>query len=196
MRFIGFARGDKIHRKFKLGRSSDGEDGIELFRNCGRFITISGLQQNACENLGQIDGYLDELLERYDKAKQAKSGSAFDFNTAKSVRGEDYYRDLIENGAPPGGDRSELFQAVAGIWQTLAGRLSRSLTSWLSIRMASDSNTLRGYSLKSRALIRSLARRWGLRSAEVEVALSKQQRIRRRLHCGGASVCVTVEGSR
>src|SRR6516164_11551442 len=42
LRFIGLAAGGiELHRKFTLNRKSNA--GIELYRNCARFITISGL---------------------------------------------------------------------------------------------------------------------------------------------------------
>jgi virulence-associated protein E len=104
LRFLGLARGDKLHRKFLVNRTNGAA--IELYRNCERYITISGLQQGACENLGKIDAYLEMLMGRLDRSK-----STFDFNTAGPQA--DYYRNIIENGAPEG-ERSEKFQEV--IW--------------------------------------------------------------------------------
>jgi hypothetical protein len=109
LRFIGQSQGGELHRKFTLNQKDDAA--LELYRNCARYITISGLQEGACEDLPPIDDYLDSLLTRFDGG----GGTNFDFNTAGSQR--DYYRDLIENGAP-NGDRSEKFQEV--IWH-LAG---------------------------------------------------------------------------
>ena len=42
LRFIGLSQGDELHRKFTFNRKSGA--GIELYRNCARYITISGLQ--------------------------------------------------------------------------------------------------------------------------------------------------------
>jgi hypothetical protein len=66
-----------------------------------------GLQQGACEDLGKMDDYLDALVGRFDQTKS----NPFDFNTAGPQ--VDYYRDIIENGAPDG-ERSEKFQEV--VW--------------------------------------------------------------------------------
>jgi hypothetical protein len=108
LRFIGLAQGNELHRKFTFNRKSGA--GIELYRNCARYITISGLQESSCEELGQIGNYLDTLLARFD-GQPIPSGTIFDFNTAGPQT--DYYRDIIENGAPEG-ERSEKFQEV--VW--------------------------------------------------------------------------------
>jgi predicted P-loop ATPase len=100
LRFIGLAAGGiELHRKFNRQNNT----AIELYRNCARFITISGLQQGPCEEMGTIGAYLDDLLARYSGPKTAA--------TAKPRL--DYFRDLIENGAPDG-QRSEKFQEV--VW--------------------------------------------------------------------------------
>jgi predicted P-loop ATPase len=102
LRFIGLAAGGiELHRKFTLNRKSNA--GIELYRNCARFITISGLQEGPCQEMGAIGAYLDDLLARFTGPKASAA-------TKPQV---DYFRDLTENGAPEG-QRSEKFQEV--IW--------------------------------------------------------------------------------
>jgi hypothetical protein len=114
LRFIGLSQGGELHRKFTFNRKSG--TGIELFRDCHRFITVSGLQQGSCEDMGSIDDYLDILVARFDgQPASGETNACFDFNTAGHQA--DYYRDLIENGAPEG-ERSEKFQEV--VWH-LAG---------------------------------------------------------------------------
>jgi hypothetical protein len=107
LRFIGLAHGSALHRKFTFNRKSGA--GVELYRNCARYITISGLQQGACEQMSDIDGYLDILLTRYSNPSQ--QADPLDFNTAGTQF--DYYQNIIENGAPEG-ERSEKFQEV--VW--------------------------------------------------------------------------------
>src|SRR6516165_2216960 len=102
LRFIGRSQGGELHRKFTLDRNNGAA--LELYRDTARYITISGLQEGRCEDLQSIDGYLDTLLTRFD-------GNVFDFNTAGAQT--DYYRDIIENGAPEG-ERSEKFQET--VW--------------------------------------------------------------------------------
>jgi hypothetical protein len=110
LRFIGLAQGNELQRKFTFDRKSGAA--IELYRNCARYITISGLQEGSCEDLGQIGDYLDTLVARFDgQPVPVQTTNFFDFNTAG--RQTDYYQDIIENGAPEG-ERSEKFQEV--VW--------------------------------------------------------------------------------
>ena len=115
LRFIGIAQqGSELHRKFTF---QDGA-GVELYRNTARYITISGLQEGTCTDLGQIGAYLDELLARFDnQPPPAQPGSSFDFNSAGPQTNKDYWRNLIENGAPQG-QRSDKFQEV--VWHLAA----------------------------------------------------------------------------
>jgi hypothetical protein len=175
LRFIGLANGGgKLHRKFDRG----GDTAIELYRGCSRYITVSGLQEGPCEDLGSIDGYLDTLLMRFEEMSAPVAPTAptnvidlnsvrepsgvIDLNLVGEQKGEDYYRDLIENGAPVG-ERSEKFQEVVwylaargwtieeivaelekypnGIGLKYAGRLSeevtRSFDKWQGVRQTS-----------------------------------------------------------
>ena len=117
LRFIGLSQGNELHRKFILDKASGA--GIELYRNCARYITISGLQQNSCEQLGEFGPYIEELLARFEAPRPPPTSSItvdgmLDFNTAEpQPNPEEYYDDLIQNGAPEG-ERSEKFQEV--IW--------------------------------------------------------------------------------
>jgi predicted P-loop ATPase len=103
LRFIGLSQNsNELHRKFIINRSS--RAGIELYRNCARYITVSGLQHGSCEDLGQIDDYLDILVARFGNAGGQRAA---------------YYRNLIENGTSnPNDDRSALFQEV--VWHLAA----------------------------------------------------------------------------
>jgi putative DNA primase/helicase len=114
-RILGTANGPSRQRRFNL---NDGA-GIELFRNTKKYITISGNARGSCAALPPIDDLIDALEERYDAQKGRKSASSntFDFNDA--ARQSPDYDDLIRNGAPDGGDRSELFHGV--VWH-LAGK--------------------------------------------------------------------------
>lgn len=60
--------------------------------------------------MGQIGGYFDELVTRFD-GQPAPTATIIDLNTAGRQAG--YYRNLIENGCPEG-ERSEKFQEV--VW--------------------------------------------------------------------------------
>jgi hypothetical protein len=113
-RILGTTNGPSRQRRFNLG---DGA-GIELFRNTKKYITISGSERGRCAALPPIDELIDTLEERYDARRRRKSASkTFDFNDAAPQSPD--YDDLIRNGAPDGGDRSELFHGV--VWH-LAGK--------------------------------------------------------------------------
>ena len=131
LRFIGLShQAAELHRKFKFHQTSG--EALELYRNCARYITISGLQEGQCAAMGEIDGYLNELLQRFDgqpepvlepelesdlePAPDPTQTTKLDFNTAGPQQ-SDYFRDIIENGAPEG-SRSERFAEV--VWH-LAG---------------------------------------------------------------------------
>src|SRR6516164_6340074 len=89
LRFIGLSQGGELHRKFTFNRKSGA--GIELYRNCARYITISGLQEGSCEDMGHIGDYFDALVTRFDgQPEQARAkNNFFDFNTAG--RQADYF---------------------------------------------------------------------------------------------------------
>jgi hypothetical protein len=108
LRFIGLSQGGELHRKFTFNRKSGA--GIELYRNCARYITISGLQEGSCEAMGPIGNFFDTLLTRCE-GQPVPNGNIFDFNTASTQA--DYYWTIVENGAPEG-ERSEKFQEV--VW--------------------------------------------------------------------------------
>src|SRR6516165_2859625 len=56
LRFIGLAAGgSELHRKFIFNRPK--VTGIEFYRNCARYIPISGLKEGTCKKLGQIGPY-------------------------------------------------------------------------------------------------------------------------------------------
>jgi len=119
LRFIGFShQGAELHKRFAFHRSGEG---LELYRNCARFITISGLQEGQCETMGEIDGYLDELLARFTGQPAAsQSATLLDLNTAGPQQ-TDYYREILENGANEG-ERSERFAEV--VWHLASTGMS------------------------------------------------------------------------
>ena len=107
LRFIGLShQGAELHRRFAFNRNGAG---LELYRNCARFITISGLQEGPCETMGEIDGYLDQLLARFDA--QPTQPTLLDLNNAAPQT--DYFREILENGVDEG-QRSERFAEI--VW--------------------------------------------------------------------------------
>lgn len=113
IRFIGLSdNAEEIHRKYTVDPSTG--EAIELYRNCTRYITISGLitGPSPCEVLDVNDGFFGRVQARYEGTPVSTD---FDFNNAGP---QIDYTDIIENGAPEG-ERSEKFQQV--VWH-LAGQ--------------------------------------------------------------------------
>jgi hypothetical protein len=114
VRFIGLSNNAAaVHRKFSLDPATG--EAIELYRNCERYITISGFVADlpTCPVLAPRDDYFDKLLARFDSGGSGNSAPvSFDFNDAGPQPQIDY-RDLIQNGADEG-ERSEEFARV--VW--------------------------------------------------------------------------------
>jgi putative DNA primase/helicase len=77
LRVIGTAAGENLHRKFSAG---EGQGGIELYRHCERYITVSGLTLNGSGHfqvlpLPNIDALLDQLESELDARKRNANGS-------------------------------------------------------------------------------------------------------------------------
>jgi hypothetical protein len=114
LRIVGKASGTELHRKFIFDRNTGA--GIELYRRCARYITVSGMQfGEGPAELPPLDEFIDRLFARYTGAA---APSVLDFNDVGKQDLDLNYDGLIEHGAPEG-ERSELFQAV--VWH-LAGR--------------------------------------------------------------------------
>jgi hypothetical protein len=111
LRIIGFGCGEKLHRKWKIKGARDGA-AIEVYRNCERYITVTGDQLDECQELSQLD-LLDMIAATYDgrDGKGQASESCFDFN--KAGRSIDF-DEIIRAGAPVGADVSAVFHAVIG----------------------------------------------------------------------------------
>ena len=104
LRLIGLGDGQKLHRKWKI-EGARGGAAIEVYRNCERYITITGAQLGDCKELARFD-LLDDIRACYDKKQ-----SGFDFNKAGASVD---YDEIIRSGAPAGADVSAVFHAVIG----------------------------------------------------------------------------------
>ena len=121
LRFIGLShQGKELHRRFPFNRSNG--EGLELYRGCARFITISGLQEGQCETMGEIDD-----LSRHAVGSALRSGirSRHQYRQSSTstlpARSKDHYHEILENGAPQG-ERSEQFAEV--VWHLASSGLS------------------------------------------------------------------------
>jgi hypothetical protein len=114
LRIIGGAGGrERVHRKWPVKGARE-KAAIEIYRNAERYITITGVQVGECNELGQMNGLLEQIQEYFDA--QAPRNGRFDFNdTDPSNTGPKIdYDDVIQNGAPNGADASALFHSVVG----------------------------------------------------------------------------------
>jgi hypothetical protein len=113
LRIIGIGSGDKLHRRWKVEGARE-DAGIEVYRNCERYITITGAQLGECKELSELN-LLDKIASAYDGkgrgSKEQSGDNGFDFNKAgKSID----YDGIIRSGAPAGADVSAVFHAVIG----------------------------------------------------------------------------------
>jgi Virulence-associated protein E len=134
LRIIGIGEGERLQRRWTIDDAREGA-AIEIYRNCERYVTVTGAQIGDCTELQPID--ISKIVAHYDAvakdtAKNAPKGAAknrsrprngtatFDFNAAGPQHSIDYDQ-VIRNGAP-NGQRSELFQAC--VWHLAAKGMS------------------------------------------------------------------------
>ena len=106
LRIIGGAEDtQQLHRKWPVPGARD-KAAIEIYRNCERYITVTGIQVGECKELGQANGLLERIRAHFDAThgKQKRGRKA----------GTGTYDDVIQNGAPDGTDASALFHSVIG----------------------------------------------------------------------------------
>jgi Virulence-associated protein E len=137
LRIIGIGAGERLQRRWTIKDAPRPDAAVEIYRNCERYITVTGAQIGGGAELQPIDA--GKIVAHYDAAKEAAKGAvkasngskagngsknktgAFDFNEAGSQSGSIDYDEVIRNGAP-NGQRSELFQAC--VWHLAAKGLS------------------------------------------------------------------------
>jgi hypothetical protein len=93
IRILGTGSNRKIHRKFAV---ADGVS-VEVYRNCERFITVTGDQISpALDQLADIDAVADQIVTELEAAKQAKrSQPVFRVDDGKCERD---LADVVKNG--------------------------------------------------------------------------------------------------
>ena len=75
VRFIGLSNNAApVHRKFTLNPTTG--EAIELYRNCERYITVSGFVADlpTCPVLAPLDDFFDKLLARFDSGNSPGRG--------------------------------------------------------------------------------------------------------------------------
>ncbi|WP_165421268.1 hypothetical protein [Bradyrhizobium sp. Leo170] len=120
LRILGTGNGAMVHRKFAIANGA----ACEIYRNCTRFITVTGDQLAPQFNqLKDLDLIADEVLTELDTAKKANKQQ----QQSPLFRGEDSkasdrsLADLIKNGcgASYGGDKSR------AVWRVINGSLDQ-----------------------------------------------------------------------
>jgi Virulence-associated protein E len=100
MRILGIGEGGQVQRKWIINKETD--EGIEAFRSCARFITVSGVEVGSCSALPNIDSLIDEVVATYDAKPKARTNGA-KANSA-DLSSEQFQELLISgtvNGIPP-----------------------------------------------------------------------------------------------
>jgi hypothetical protein len=124
----GVSAGEKIHRKWPVEGARE-KAAIEIYRNCERYITVTGAQVGDCRELAPID-LLEKIKAHYER--QGKKNGGFDFNNANASIN---YDEIIQNGAPPGSDASAVFHSVVGHLSAkgmTVDEIARELARWIN----------------------------------------------------------------
>ena len=114
LRIWGTAAGDALHRKFELDTGD--KHAVELFRATNKALTISGLDLRQGRSLGNIDRLMDWCVFFGEKHKPVSVATAapFRFNGNGSSYSIDEIEQIVRNGAPEDGNRSNLFHTLIG----------------------------------------------------------------------------------
>jgi hypothetical protein len=91
---------------------------LELFRRTAKALTVSGLQLGECAGFGNIDVLLNRAAiwaKRHKAEAPAAKVQLSDFTTGTLAQlNIDQIEQIVCEGAPPGGNRSDLFHAIVG----------------------------------------------------------------------------------
>jgi hypothetical protein len=90
---------------------------IELFRRTRKPLTVTGLQIGNCTSFGNIDALLDRAAAWAKQHKPAKPAKSNINNFSAGTLGQlniDQIEQIVQEGAPPEGNRSDLFHAIVG----------------------------------------------------------------------------------
>jgi hypothetical protein len=196
LRIIGTADGPETHRRFNTTDRKGA--GVEVYRGATRYITVSGLQHNRCNELANIDALINGIVAEHDIADNTEKMKAAD----DGGHGFDDIDHLIRNGAPET-QRSEAFARCVwslagcglsadeieeelcrypnGIMAKYAKRLRREIdrcyTKWQARQTASlDAE-------QTQELIDDLAKRWGwIREDTIRTGVAGRPRRRWRVN--------------
>jgi hypothetical protein len=102
--------GEPLHRKFSFEHGA-----LELFRRTRKALTVTGLLLGGSKRLGNIDALLDRAVAwgARHKSKNAASPRVAMAGTVAGLGLGDINL-IVENGAPEGANRSDVFHAIVG----------------------------------------------------------------------------------
>ena len=116
-RIWGFADGDSLHKKFTL-EIDNKPIAVELFRHTRKALTITGYKLDTVRELTNIDKVFDWAMtwaeRRRERAAEAAAPISNGFNHNGSSYSLNEIEQIVENGAPAGANRSNLFHTIVG----------------------------------------------------------------------------------
>jgi hypothetical protein len=112
--------GDSVHKKFSL--LIDGKEvAVELFRRTNKALTVTGYKLDTVRELTDVDSVIDWGVIWAERRKAVAANAAAKAATPTngfSSNGSKYSIDAIEqivrDGAPAGGNRSDFFHSIIG----------------------------------------------------------------------------------
>jgi hypothetical protein len=107
-RIIGIGAGPETQRKFAI-RNARPKAAVEVYRDTGRYITITGAQRGACDALTNIDALIDGIVARHGGNGKAEPETLT--HPAAEGRLPTWLSTLIATGTREG-ERSEQFYRV------------------------------------------------------------------------------------
>jgi AAA domain len=117
-RIWGLANGNAVHKKFSL--EIDGKlVAVELFRRTNKALTITGYRLDTVRELANIDRVIDWGLVWGERRKAAAVETVAPvegngFNGSGSQYSIDQIEQIVRDGPPPGGNRSDVFHSIVG----------------------------------------------------------------------------------
>jgi hypothetical protein len=115
----GFGTGERLYRKLNLDPAKHGENSaIEVFRNCSKFMTITGVvfgtKPKPLDNIDALCEWAVEFGEDNRKPPdEASDDFKFNWNGGLKYSNEEIEK-IVKHGAPDGEDRSALFHSI--VW--------------------------------------------------------------------------------
>jgi hypothetical protein len=120
-RIWGLANGNAVHKKFSL--EIDGKIvAVELFRRTNKALTVTGYRLDTVGELANIDWVIDWGLVWGERRKAAAMEAAMEaapregngFDSSGSKYSIEEIEQMVREGAPAYGNRSDIFHAVVG----------------------------------------------------------------------------------